>query len=481
MADELARLDATAQAELVRSGEASPRELVDAAIERIERTNPDLNAVILRLDEKARQAADDPALPDGPFRGVPILVKDLLCRTAGDPYTAGMRMLQQARWVDDADSWMAARLRKAGFIIVGKTNTPELGSTTTTEPLAHGPSRNPWNLEHSPGGSSGGSASAVAGGLTAVAEANDGGGSIRIPASTCGLVGLKPARGRISLGPQIGDVWTGYVAEGVVSRSVRDTAAVLDVVHGSLPGDHHVAPAPARPYLDEVGADPGRLRIGLLTRAPNDAVPVDPECVTAAERTARLLETLGHRVDVAHPAALDREAVLDAFTVVVTSWVAHDLEYWSKRTGVPADESVIEGGNLALATAGRTHSAATYIDAVDQLQCITRDVVSWFTDGYDLLLTPTIAVPPARIGDFTPTPDDPDRGYHRSVPFAIFTSPFNVTGQPAISLPLHWSADGLPIGSQLVAAPHREDLLIRIAAQLEQAAPWADRRPPVHA
>src|SRR5882724_1408934 len=293
MATDLALLDATAQAELVRQRKASPRELVDAAIDRIERVNPRLNAVITPLFETARAQADSTRLPDGPFRGVPFLLKDLICHSAGDPYHAGMRLLRELRWVEREDTYLAARFRASGFVFLGKTNTPELGPVPTTEPLAYGPTRNPWDPGRSPGGSSGGSAAAVASGMVPAAHANDGGGSIRIPASACGLVGLKPSRGRTSLGPDAGAVWEGMAIEHVVSRSVRDTAAVLDVVAGYVPGDPYTAPPPARPFRAEVGADPGRLRVGLLTRAPGGAVELHPECVRGAQMTARLLESLG--------------------------------------------------------------------------------------------------------------------------------------------------------------------------------------------
>jgi amidase len=479
--DELARLDATAQAQLIRTGQLSPREAVDAAIERIERVNPRLNAVIHPLYGKARAAAADPDLPTGPFRGVPILVKDLLCITAGDPYHAGLRMLRDANWVEPDDAYMAAKLRQAGFIVVGKTNTPELGSMTTTEPVAYGATHNPWDLDHSSGGSSGGSASAVAAGMTAVAEANDGGGSIRIPASACGLVGLKPSRGRISLGPQLADMWSGCVCEGVVTRSVRDTAALLDVVSGYMPGDPFTAPPPLRPYRDEVGAAPGRLRIGLMTRAPGGTVPVHPECVAAAEAAARTLAGLGHVVEADFPTAMDDPSAIGDFSIVVTSWIVRDLEYWSRRCGRPIGPATVEGHNLTLFEMGRAQSAHDYIRAVEHLQGHSRNMLQWWAQGYDLLVTPTMAEPPARLGEFAPTPQDPARGFTRSVPFAIFTSPFNITGQPAISLPLASTTRGLPIGVQLVAAYGREDLLVRVAAQLEEAVPWRDRRPPVHA
>src|SRR5438128_4591274 len=305
MSDEVALLEATAQAELVRQRHVSPRELVDAAIARIERVNPQLNAVIIQRFEKARAEAAAPDLPDGPFRGVPFLLKDLICHSAGDPYHAGMRLLRELEWVERYDTYLAARFRAAGFVFLGRTNVPELGPAPTTEPVAYGPTRNPWDTARSSGGSSGGAAAAVAAGLVPAAHANDGGGSIRIPASECGLVGLKPTRGRTSLGPDAGESWAGAVAEHVVTRSVRDTAALLDAVAGPMPGDPYFAPPPARPFAAEVGRDPGRLRIGVLARVPGDAFGLHPDCAAAARDTARLLESLGHVVEESHPAALD--------------------------------------------------------------------------------------------------------------------------------------------------------------------------------
>ncbi len=480
MSDELARLDATAQAELVRRGDVSALELVDAAIARIERLNPTLNAIITPLFEKARTHAAAATIPDGPFRGVPFLLKDLLCHSAGDPYHAGMRFLRDQQWTEPHDTYLAAKLRRAGFVFLGKTNTPELGSVPTTEPEAYGPTRNPWNPAHSTGGSSGGSAAAVASGMVPAAHANDGGGSIRIPASECGLVGLKPSRGRVSLGPDLGEAWAGLTAELAVTRSVRDAAAILDVVSGAMPGDPYTAPPPGLPFTAEVRQDPGRLRIGLMARAPV-LVDTHPDCVTAAEGTARLLESLGHTVEESHPAALEDPEVFPAWTIVITSWMARDLDYLSRRTGRPIGETDVEAPNWAMAQIGRIWSASDYVNAVEDLRAHTRRIAQWWADGFDLLLTPTLASPPPPLGYFAVRPDDPLGGASRQSPFVVFTSPFNITGQPAISLPLHWNAAGLPVGVQLVAAYGREDLLLRVAAQLEQAQPWERRIPQVHA
>jgi len=481
MKTETAFLDATAQAELVRRGEVTPLELVDAAIARIEELDLQLNAVIMPFFEKARRQANSPDLAAGPFRGVPFLLKDLLCKSAGDPYHGGMLFLREVGCTADHDTYLAGKFRDAGFIFVGKTNVPELGLIPSTEPAAYGPTHNPWDTSRSPGGSSGGSAAAVAAGMVPAAHGNDGGGSIRIPSSQCGLVGLKPSRARTSLGPDYGELWSGMVAEHVLTRSVRDTAAILDAVTGPMPGDPYVAPPPARPFADEVAIDPKPLRVGLMTRAPANLAPVHSECVAAAEDAARLLESLGHTVEQAHPEALDDEDFSRSYANIVSCWTALELEYWSAETKRTIGEQDVEVATWLLAQRGRGLSTSEYLQAVVWLQGYTRRVASWWDAGFDLLLTPTIAHPPQHLGEFAPRPDNPLHPLLRTVPIIVFTSPFNATGQPAISLPLYWSPDGLPIGIQLVAAYGREDVLIRIAAQLERARPWADRRPVVSA
>ena len=478
---DLALLDATAQAELVRSGEVSPVELVEAAIARIELLNPELNAVITPLFEKARAAAGG-ELGDGPFRGVPMLLKDLACHSAGDPMYEGMKFFHEAGWVEEEDTVLASRFRRAGFVFCGKTNTPELGILSTTEPLEFGPTRNPWNTGHSTGGSSGGSAAAVAAGMVPLAHANDGGGSIRIPASACGLVGLKPSRGRTPLGPDFGDVMTGLVNEHVVTRSVRDCAAVLDAVHGHQPGDPYVAPDPQRDFLEEVGAEVGRLRIGIRTVPPGRQIEAHPDCVAAAEGAARLLESLGHTVEEVELPFLDADDLVENFLIRWTGGVAWNIAYWERKVGRTCTPVDVEPSTWALAEIGRQHSASAYLSAVERHQVLGIEMHrQFYGSGFDLLLTPTMAVPPPPLGSFDHPPDQPLLPIAVATPMAIFTSGLNMTGQPAISLPLHWNDDGLPIGVQLVAAYGREDLLLRVSAQLEEAAPWADRRPPIHA
>ncbi len=480
MADELAFLDGTAQAGLVRNGDVTPLELVDAAIARVEKLNPELNAVIHPLFDKARAAASA-VLPDGPLRGVPMVVKDFACHTAGDPFCEGFAFLKRIGWVEAEDTYLAAKFRAAGLVFVGHTNTPEAGILPTTEPHAFGPTRNPWDTTRSTGGSSGGSAAAVASGMVPIGHANDGGGSIRIPASECGLVGLKPTRARVSIGPEFGDVMSGLVCELAVTRTVRDTAVVLDTVEGPMPGDPYGVAPPLRDYVHEVSADPGRLRVGLLTEAPGGATPVHSDCVDAAESAARLLESLGHSVELAYPAALGEPEFTPHFITLWSSGNAWILDYWSRRTGQTITADDVEPLTWALAETGRSFTSAQYLGALEYLQTYSRRVASWWTDEhFDLLLTPTIAEPPPPLGGFEAAPDNPLAGLFRAAELVPFTPPFNVSGQPAISLPLHWNDAGLPIGVQLVAAFGREDLLLRVAAQLEGARPWTDDIPAAH-
>jgi amidase len=476
MTDELALLDATAQAELVREGQASPAELVDGAIARIEAMNGELNAVIHPLFEKAHQSAAGEPL-DGPFAGVPLLLKDLVAHSAGDPFCEGMRFLRDLGWREDEDTELVARFRRAGFLICGKTNTPELGILATTEPEAFGATKNPWDLDRSPGGSSGGSAAAVAAGMVPVAHANDGGGSIRIPAAACGVVGLKPSRGRTTLAPEFGDINCGLVSENVVCRSVRDAAGVLDAVHGSAPGDPYVAPPPARPYRQEVGTDPGRLRVGVRSAGPAGQFETHPDCIEAVESAARLLESLGHEVEESSPEVLDDPVHVERFIGRWATGAAFDLDYWTRKTGKALTADDVEASTWALNEGARTMTGPDYLSALEYQQRSARRAASWWAAGFDLLLTPTMGEPPTRLGEFDAAPDDPTAPLLRSVRPAGFTAFWNVTGQPAVSLPLHWNGDGLPIGVQLVAELGREDLLIRVAAQLEAARPWGQRLP----
>jgi amidase len=476
MTDELSTMDATAQAALVAAGDVTPPELVDAAIERIERVNPALNAVIHKRFERARTEASR-QLPDGPFRGVPFLVKDAVCHTEGDPYHCGMQALKDANWISSSDTWLAARFRAAGFVFVGKTNTPELATSCTTEPVAYGATHNPWNLDRSPGGSSGGSAAAVAAGLVPVAHGNDMGGSIRFPASMCGIVGLKPTRARTTLGPDFGEYWGPLTHEFVLTRSVRDTAAALDAVAGAAPGDPYTAPPPWRPYAVEVTTQPARpLRIGFRTMR-RDGIESSPDCIEAVESTAKLLEELGHSVAPSAIEALDTP-IDHAFGIVMTVAIARDVARWSQRLGRDVTAE-LESKNAFLAEAGNQMKGTDYVAALDDIHTWSRAVSEWWGD-HDILVLPTSPEPPVALGTLS-APGDDGAAFARMSGLVTFTTPFDLTGQPAISLPLHWNADGSPIGVQLVAAYAREDVLLQLAAQLEAARPWAERRPPVHA
>ena len=485
--DALAALDATAQADIVRRRDASPVEMVDAAIARIESLDETLNAVVLRRFDDARAEAKALEGTEGgaPFGGVPFLTKDLGCPTEGEPHSEGMRALKDAGWIARETSFLARRFRRAGLVNLGRTNSPELGLVPTTEPVAWGPTHNPWDPARSPGGSSGGSAAAVAAGLVPVAHASDGGGSIRIPASVCGLVGLKTSRARVSVGPGKGEL-TGFLSvQFAVTRSVRDAATLLDACAGAEPGDPMVAPPPDAPYRETIERDPPPLRTGLMTMAPGDASAVHPECIRAAEHAARLLESLGHPVEVAHPAAFDDPARSHLFGRVWSVNAATQVDAWGRALGRELTEHDVEPATWVMAHAGRDISAVHHLEALNAMQVWAREMAGWWggpgdRPGFDLLLTPTLGEPPVPLGTFR-DPEDPVAGIVRAGSFTPFTPAINMTGQPAISLPLHMTPDGLPVGVHLVAAYGREDLLLAVAAQIERAAPWADRRPPLHA
>ncbi len=478
MNDPFGDLDATALAALVRDGETSPLELVDAAIARVEATNEVLGAVVTPLFERARQQARDPALPRGPFRGVPCLWKDLGCHRAGDPLSMGTRLLRESGFAPPTDSLLAERFTAAGLIPIGRTNTPEFGLTVTTESTALGPARNPWNPAHSTGGSSGGSAAAVAARVVPIAHANDGGGSIRIPASACGLVGLKPSRGRVSLGPDFGDQWHGLVCEGVVTRSVRDAATALDAIEGPGVGDPYAAPRPTAPYRQAMHLRPPALRIGVLRRRLVGDAPVHDDCQAALEVAIEALEALGHRVEEAAPEALFEPQAPILFEVLATTHAARIVEEVALLTGTEAGPEHFEAYTWHLVERGRAVSGAAYIGAYEWLQTWSRRVAGWWGD-HDLLLSPTLASPPIELGLLSDSGASPLEHLARVFEYAPFAAPFNITGQPAVSLPLFWNGDDLPIGVQLAAGAGREDLLLQVAAGLERARPWADRRPQI--
>ena len=474
--NELALLDATAQADLVRRREVQPRELVEAAIRRVERLNPTLNAVVTPMFDDALERASGP-LPEGPFTGVPFVLKDLTAQHAGVRYTEGSAFL--ADNVSTHDQELVLRQRRAGLVVIGKTNCPEFGILPTTEPRLHGPTRNPWDTGHTPGGSSGGTAAAVASGMVPMGHANDGGGSIRIPASCCGLFGLKPTRARNPLGPAMGDTLSGLVCEHAITRSVRDSAALLDATAGPDTGDPYWAPPPARPYLQEVGANPGRLRIAVTTEAAT-GVPVHEDCVRAVRETARLCEELGHDVFEFTPEGLDGNALTEAFLVLYTAGVAASIAGWSMQTGRTPAEADFEPLTWAMRGIGASRTPADYLLAVAHLQGFSRQVARMFA-GFDLWLMPVLAEPPLPLGTFDAPPDQPLLPLMRAGAWVPFTPIANITGQPAMSVPLTWNDAGLPVGSQFVGRFGDEAMLLRLAAQLEQGRPWADRRPPIKA
>ena len=475
LSSELAALDATAQAELVRKKEFKPIELVDAAIERIERVNPQINAVITTMYDEARAAANG-ELPGGPFTGVPFLLKDLLAAYAGVRMASGSAFLKD--FVPDHDSELVARYKRAGLVVVGKTNTPEYGIMPTTEPALFGPSRNPWDTTRATGGSSGGSAAAVASGMVPFAHGNDGGGSIRIPASCCGLFGLKPTRARNPLGPDFGDMFSGFVAEHAVTRSVRDSAALLDATSGPDVGDPYWAPPPARPFLQEVGAEVGKLRIAFTTTAPS-GVQIYPDCIAAVNDAVRLCSDLGHEVVEAAP-KIDGALMAPMFMTVWSAGCTWTIDGAAHALGRQPSADQFEPGTWALYQMGRAQTGAGYMMALAWIQAASREVARFMLD-YDVWLTPTLGEPPLPIGSFDSPADNPMAGMIRAVQFVPFTPVCNMTGQPAMSVPLHWNDQGLPVGTHFVGRVGDEATLFRLAAQLEAARPWADRRPPVSA
>jgi amidase len=464
--------DAVETAEAIRGGDSSCSAEVEAALDRIDETNPALNAVIHRRDERARAdaAALDAELTAGkemPFRGVPIAIKDALVQQRGEPYHCGMSALKEREWIASHDSSLLTRIVRAGFVPVGRTNVPEWATCYTTEPTSYGATRNPWALGHSAGGSSGGSAAAVASGMVPIAHGNDMGGSIRLPAAYCGLVGMKPTRARTSLAPDFGEYWAMLTHEGVLTRTVRDTAHAIDALSGMEPGDPYTAPAWGMPLAAWLGRDPGPLRVGVRTLIPWQREEPDPECVDAVMVVARTLESLGHRVSLDPCSQLDGD-VGEAFGRVFTTAVALDMDRWSRALGEELGEADIEPRNWALVEEGRRSTGVSYLAAVERLQNYARDVASWWAGGFDLLLTPTTPTPAPALGRMParPTPQE-------TAEMGEYCAPFNVTGQPAISVPAAWTADGRPVGIQLVAAYGREDLLIAVAAQLESERPWA--------
>ena len=472
--DDFGHYDALGLADLVRNGETTPSELVETVIDRIERITPILNCVNIKTYEIARARAHEPPA-QGLFSGVPYLQKDLVLFYAGVRTTNGCRLYEN--FVAKDDSVIIERAREAGLILVAKTNTPENGVGITTEPRLFGATRNPWNTERVAGGSSGGSAAAVAARIVPLAHGDDGGGSIRVPASNTGLVGLKPSRGRATYAPHYGDFWYGAAVEGCVSLTVRDTAAYLDVIRGDVPGDPYQPAPPQRPYLEEVLAHPGRLKVGVVTCSPmgND---VDPACVAAVEQTARCCEELGH--DVSEMAfSFDAELMWESFwrmAAVAGARGRMAAEAFAKRPATPDDYNRV---NWEQAEFGMTVSGVEHAADVETMRQVGRHIAR-DCQPYDIVLTPTLPVPPREIG-FYDLELGRDKFAELLAPDTAFCRPFNISGQPAMSLPMHWTDDGLPVGVQLVARDGDETTIFRLAGQIERARPWIDRKPPITA
>ena len=484
--------DGLGLAGLVRRGDISPLELIEAAIGRIESRNPRINAVVRKMYDQARAAASR-ALPAGAFTGVPFLLKDLTSTYEGVPTGSGTRLLQHIPAARDSE--IVRRYKAAGVVIAGKTNTPEFGLVPYTEPEVHGPTHNPWDLARTAGGSSGGSAAAVAARMTPLAGGGDGGGSIRVPAACCGVFGLKPSRGRTPTGPDQGEHWRGFACEHVITRSVRDSAAMLDAIAGADVGAPYAAPPQAHPFLDEVTTDPGRLRIAFTSR-PLVGQTVHADCVTGLEATARLLEGLGHEVVEAAP-QVDREAFSIALLTIIAAEARADIEWAAQEAKRAPAFGHFEATTYGLGLLGKVLRASDYASAARYLQSAARTIGRFF-EPYDVLLTPTLSRPPVPTGTLQPSASQlaqiklvgrlnagwllQTMGVFKPLAvqtfdFIPYTPVFNVTGQPAMSVPLCWNDAGLPIGMHFVGRFGDEATLFRLAGQLERARPWTDRVP----
>ncbi|MEV6985351.1 amidase family protein [Sphaerisporangium sp. NPDC051017] len=466
---EYAGYDAIGLRDLIRTGEVTATEVEAAARDALQKANAEVNGLALPLFTPALAHA-----PDGPLAGVPFLIKDSQPMAEGVPFGLGSRALRHVPARHDND--LMTRFRAAGLVTLGVTTVPEMGLSFSTEPVKHGPARNPWDLARGVGGSSGGAAALVAAGAVPVAHGNDGAGSVRVPASCCGLVGVKPSRGRTPSGPDTGEAFFGMVCETALSRTVRDSAHLLDAIQGPGVGDKYTAPPPSRPYAEEVGADPGRLRVAVTTRAWS-GVAVDPEVAVVTAEACGLLSEMGHEVTEASP-AIDWEDVLRAMVALGAASAAHPLVTAPRRL----DPSLLEAVTRRILLEAGEMTALELMGAFDAQNRVSRSVGAFFTE-YDLLVTPTLGQPPAPHG--TLRYDDPAHTFRTWLEsmfaYGPFTVVFNVTGQPALSLPLGRTSGGLPVGVQFVAPYGREDLLFRVAARLEEAAPWRDRVPPIFA
>jgi len=489
MNDDLIGYDAIALGKLIRDGKVKPTELLELTIQRIEHLNPKLNAVIHKMYDQARAIARDcdsrshrSASPETIFYGAPFLLKDLVAEYKGTPFHEGSRAVEG--YVSKLDTELVKRQKAVGLIVVGKTNTPEFGLLPTTEPELYGPTVNPWNPTLTPGGSSGGSAAAVAAGIVPMAHGNDGGGSLRIPASCCGIFGLKPTRGRNSLGPLFGDIGSGIVCEHAVTRTVRDSAALLDATSRPAPGDPYYAPSSQRPFLEEVGREVGSLKIGFLTSVPEGwgvETQLHPDCEEAAKDAAQLCESLGHIVEEIATKELGYPNLFKVYGSLFSCLTGHFIAYWEKELDKELRQDQFEPLTWTSYQAGLKRTGANYLGVVEELQRFSRKIARFYNESdYDVILSPTMTIPPTKLGAFQPTSDDPMRGFRASSAFCAFTEIQNITGQPAMSVPLFWNEGNVPIGVQFAGRFGDEATLFRLAAQLEQARPWIDRKPPIH-
>jgi len=489
MGDEFIGYDAIGLSELIRKGDVTPAELLDIIIDRIEKNNPKINAVIYKMYDQARAAAIDmisetkaSKISNSIFFGVPFLLKNLFVECKDTPFTDGSRSVRG--YISKLDSEIVKRCKSNGLIIVGKSNASEFGILPTTEPTFYEPTYNPWDLSLTAGGSSGGSAAAVASGIMPMAHGSDGGGSIRIPASCCGVFGLKPTRGRNPLGPIFGDVAGGILHEHGLTRTVRDSAALLDVTSGPELGDPYYATPQNSPYLEEVGRDPGKLKIGLLSRVPegwNEETALHPDCEAAVKDAARLCENFGHTVEEISSDQLAFPDLSQTFIILFICFVGHAFAYWERELGKKIKQDEVESVTWELYQESLKTTGASYLVAMEHLQRFSRKLAVWYHKGnYDLLLSPTMRIPPTKIGAFNPTPEDPMKSIRIALSFVAFTRTQNITGQPAMSVPLYWNEDEIPIGVHFAGRFGDEALLFRLAGQLEQARPWADKKPPTH-
>ncbi|TNE36392.1 MAG: amidase [Alphaproteobacteria bacterium] len=470
---EYSNYDGLALGELVNKGDVKPEELLDEAIARVDAVNPQINAITTKMYDLAREQIKK-GLPEGPFKGVPYPIKDLALHIPGTVLTNGSRAY--ADYVSDHESILVSRYKSAGLVLFGKTNTPEFGLVTTTEPQLFGPCRNPWNLDHSTGGSSGGAGAAVAARICPMANASDGGGSIRIPASSNGVFGFKPTRARTPLAPDKFDSWNGFSISHAVTLSVRDNAALLDATDGPALGDMYQAPRKDRPFLDEVGRDPGNLKIAFSAVSAS-GTPVDPECVKAAEMAAELCAELGHDVEEARP-TYDAASLMRSMLSFMAADIAWSFTLREEQLGRALEDDEIETITRRYVEMGRGQSLFEYTRAKYDFQRGVRDIAPFF-EKYDVFIQPVLGTPPPKLGHIDMMSEDMTTFGERVGIHSPFTALYNMTGQPSMSVPLHWSKEGLPVGTMFTAKYGNDALLFRLAAQLEKARPWIGKTPPV--